>query len=104
MVAVGLGRLAYVLARAGQMVMAARLLASSESLTRGLGARSPWPWHVKRNDETRLMIRATLDEVAFARASEEGRGLSEEEALEQAFGPRLDGGGAVDANVEHWPT
>ena len=75
-----LGRLAEALALAGRVATAARVLGSAEALREHIGLRWP-PWATQMNEETRTAIRAQLDEVAFADASEQGRGLSIDDAV-----------------------
>jgi ATP/maltotriose-dependent transcriptional regulator MalT len=79
-VAVNLGRLASVLALAGRAGTAARLLASSEALTEGLGASVPF-WAADRNEKTLAIIRAELDEPALGKALEQGGKLMVDEAV-----------------------
>lgn len=83
--AIDLGRLASVLAMAGNAETAARLLASSEALTAGLGARVPF-WAATRNEKTLARIRTHLDERAVDEALGQGRRMSAEDALILALG------------------
>jgi predicted ATPase/class 3 adenylate cyclase len=83
--AINLGRLASVLALAGDADRAARLLASSEALTEQIDANTPW-WAARRNEETRTIIRSQVDEEGFAAASEQGARLSFDEAVALALG------------------
>jgi ATP/maltotriose-dependent transcriptional regulator MalT len=83
-VAVNLGRLASVLALERGVDTAARLLSSSEALTEGLGASVPF-WAAARNEKTRAIIRAKLDEPAFGEALEQGRKLTVDEAVALAI-------------------
>lgn len=83
-VAVNLGRLASVLALAGTVATAARLLSSSEALTLGLGASVPF-WAKDRNEKTLAIIRAKLDEPTLGKALEQGRRLSVDEAVALAM-------------------
>ena len=83
-VAINLGRLASVLALEGSVGKAARLVSSSEALTKGLGASVPH-WAADRNTKTLAIVRAELDEPAFSEALEEGRRLSSDEAVALAL-------------------
>jgi tetratricopeptide (TPR) repeat protein len=76
--AIGLGRLAEVLALAGESYRAACLLASSEALTEEIDARTPW-WAAERNEKTASVIRERLDEYVFDQAWGQGAKLSLEE-------------------------
>jgi non-specific serine/threonine protein kinase len=82
--AMNLGRVANVLALAGSVGPAARLLSSSEALTEKLGASVPW-WAGERNAKTLAIIRAQLDEAAFSEAWEQGRALTLDEAVALAL-------------------
>ena len=83
-VAVNLGRLASVLARAGRARSGARLLSSSEALTEWVGASVPW-WAGRRNEETLTFLREWLDAVALAEAIGAGRTLTVDEAVALAL-------------------
>jgi non-specific serine/threonine protein kinase len=82
--AIELGRLASIVALAGRAAHAARLLASADALIEQLGA-NVFFWAADRNEQTRAAIRSQIDEGAFARATEEGRALSVDEAVELAL-------------------
>lgn len=73
-------RVAYVLARAGRIAGAARILSYSEALTEEIGANEPWV--VELNDQTRAIVREQLGEAAFAEAYEQGRTLATDDAIE----------------------
>jgi predicted ATPase len=77
-------RFARLLAFAGKADTAAQVLASGETLYENMGAR-PMGWLRRGNDEALALIRARLDEAEFARAWEQGRTLSAEEAVELAL-------------------
>jgi predicted ATPase/class 3 adenylate cyclase len=82
--AIDLGRFAAVLADQGRGRPAARLVASSEALTRQIGAQTPW-WAARRNEETRTIVRSQLDARALAEAEEQGAKLSLDEAVALAL-------------------
>jgi tetratricopeptide (TPR) repeat protein len=79
-----LSRVARVLAFVESAGTAARLLSSSEAVHEELGA-SVRPWLAQMNEETVTILRAQLDETAFAEAWEEGRLLTADEAVALAF-------------------
>jgi non-specific serine/threonine protein kinase len=79
-----ISRFASVLARKGEVEVAAQLLASSEALREEIGSTS-LPFAAKRNEETLLAIRPQLDEPVFAGAWEQGRALSLDEAVALAL-------------------
>jgi predicted ATPase/class 3 adenylate cyclase len=80
-------RFARVLAFAGRAEAAARILASGETLYKEMGA-SPMGWLRRANDEALTLIRAQLDEAAFAEAWEQGRSLTADEAVALALDER----------------
>jgi predicted ATPase len=68
-----------VLAAAGRLEAAARVLSSGEALLEEMGSRSLW---LKRmNERTRSMIRTGLDEAAFDAAWESGRGMTADDVV-----------------------
>jgi tetratricopeptide (TPR) repeat protein len=77
-------RFARVLAFAGRPEPAARVLASGETLYEEVGA-SPMGWLRRANDEALTLIRARLDQAAFAEAWEDGRKLEADEAVALAL-------------------
>jgi non-specific serine/threonine protein kinase len=77
-------RFARVLAFAGRAETAARVLATGEMLYDEMGA-SPMGWLKRGNDAALVLIRERLEEAEFARAWEQGRKLSAEEAVELAL-------------------
>jgi predicted ATPase/class 3 adenylate cyclase len=77
-------RFARVLAHAGRAEAAARTLATGEALYEQMGG-SPMGWLRRDNDEALALIRAALDESAFAEAWEQGRKLTAEEAVALAL-------------------
>jgi predicted ATPase/class 3 adenylate cyclase len=77
-------RFARVLAFAGRAETAARVLAAGEALHAEMGA-SPMGWLQRGNDEALALIRAELDEAAFAEASEQGQKLTADEAVALAL-------------------
>ena len=79
LLAVGVGRFASVLAAAGRPVPATEVLSSSEALMEEMGARPPWFAHISA--KTLAVVRAELDESAFAEAWERGRTLTADEAV-----------------------
>jgi tetratricopeptide (TPR) repeat protein len=78
-------RFARVLAFAGKAGDAARVLATGETLYEEIGA-TPMGWLKRANDEALTLIRAQLDEAAFAEAWERGRTLSADGAVTLALG------------------
>jgi predicted ATPase len=74
-IAITLMRLARVLALDGRTNHAARILARSEALHRELGGTMPASLQ-QSNDSTVTAIRAKMDELAFAKASDEGRAMT----------------------------
>jgi predicted ATPase/class 3 adenylate cyclase len=77
-------RFARVLAFADKADIAARVLATGEKLYEEMGA-TPMGWLKRGNDEALVRIRARLNEAEFATATEEGRTLSADEAVELAL-------------------
>jgi non-specific serine/threonine protein kinase len=82
---VDLCRFAGVLAREGKAGMAARLLSSFEAQGDAVGSRRRGL--AALNEETRNSIRTQLGEAAFAKAWEEGRALSLDDAVALALDP-----------------
>jgi predicted ATPase/class 3 adenylate cyclase len=83
-IAASLCRFARVLALSGSVAAAAQVLARAEALYLEIG-RTIDRWLVTFNDETRTAIRDRLDEAAMARAAEEGRKLTVDEAVALAL-------------------
>jgi predicted ATPase/class 3 adenylate cyclase len=83
-IAINLGRFAAIFAQEGRVATAARLLSRSEALTEEIGSSVP-PWATTRNERTVTTIRSQLDEADFAEASDEGRGLTVDEAVALAL-------------------
>jgi predicted ATPase/class 3 adenylate cyclase len=81
--AVALCRCAYVLTHAGNADASSRILARAEVLIEELGGISSWVKEM--NEDTHTLLRARLDEAAFAAAREEGRKLTADEAGELAL-------------------
>ena len=79
-VATNLGRLANLLARRGDVVDAARLMAAEQALHEQLGSSLPW-WAVERNEETGALLRERLGADALERALAEGAALTVEDAM-----------------------
>jgi predicted ATPase/class 3 adenylate cyclase len=77
-------RFARVLAFAGRAEAATRILAAGEALYEEIGG-SPMGWLRRANDEALTLIRAQLDEAAFAKAREQGRTLTADEAVALAL-------------------
>jgi predicted ATPase/class 3 adenylate cyclase len=77
-------RFARVLAFAGEAELATRVLSSGEALHEEIGA-APTGWLARANDEALELIRARLDERAFAEAWEQGRSLPADEAVALAL-------------------
>jgi hypothetical protein len=80
----------YAFARArsvqGQAATAARLFAAAEAARERIGAHRSW---ATEEDATTLAgIRSQLDEPAFAAASEQGRAMTLDEAVELALRPQ----------------
>jgi tetratricopeptide (TPR) repeat protein len=78
-------RYARALALARRPGEAARLLACAPVLFEQLGVGVEW-WVARINEETLELVRPELDEAAFEQASEEGRRLEADEAVELALG------------------
>jgi hypothetical protein len=78
-------RFGRMLAFAGRAEAAARVLASGETLYSEIGA-TPMGWLRRANDEALTLIRAQLDEAAFAEAWEHGRSLTADDAVALALG------------------
>jgi tetratricopeptide (TPR) repeat protein len=79
-VATNLGRLANLLARRGEVIDAARLMAAEQALTEQLGSSVPW-WAKERDEETLALLREGLDPDALERAMGEGAALSVDDAM-----------------------
>jgi len=79
-IVVNLFRFARALAIAGRPVTATRLFAAAEALREEIGA-AVYTWVVEMNEGTLDMVRAQLDEAAFAEAWEQGRALTVDEAV-----------------------
>src|SRR6266545_4875808 len=73
------------LAFAGRAEVGARVLAGGETLYGEIGA-SPMGWLRRANDEGLTLIRAQLDEAAFAAAWESGQSVTADEAVALALG------------------
>jgi len=80
-IAMNLCRFARVLAISGHAREAAQLLSRAEALQAEIGRVIDFFSMAKFNDETRAFNRAQLDETAIARAAEEGRKLTVDDAL-----------------------
>ncbi|HEX2090530.1 MAG TPA: adenylate/guanylate cyclase domain-containing protein [Actinomycetota bacterium] len=85
-VAIGLSRLASVMTLRGLADTAARLLASSQSLTQQLGSRGLPFGSVRRNEETLARLRTQLDASALAQNLEKGKRLTIDDAVALALG------------------
>jgi len=83
-----LSRFAGVLAAAGKAATATRLLSCNETQRQLFGGTRFWV--TSRNDETLTHIHTQLDEDAFAKAWEEGRNLTTDEAVALALDPSVD--------------
>jgi len=80
-----LSRVAAALALSGKATLSARLLSSSVALYAEV--RSEVPSRVdERNEKTLTTLRAQIDQAAFAEAWEQGRKLTEDEAVALALG------------------
>jgi tetratricopeptide (TPR) repeat protein len=77
-------RYARLLAHAGRAEAAARTLAAGETLYEHMGG-SPMGWLRRDNDEALALIRAELNQGAFAAAWEQGRTLTADEAVALAL-------------------
>ena len=77
-----LARRAHVLAAAGKPVEAARVLSKSDAVSSEM-ALLRRDVHERRYEDAMAAIRSKLDEDAFARAWDEGRALTEDEAAAQ---------------------
>ncbi|MGH3136333.1 MAG: ATP-binding protein [Gaiellaceae bacterium] len=87
----GISRVAAIHARAGHVESAARLLSSSLHLHDERGMHVPL-YQEERNEATLELIRATLDEAAFAEAWERGTKLTLDEAVTLALGESVEEG------------
>ncbi len=85
--AMDLCRLARSLALAGRSVAAVRILACAEAVYEENGAK-PRRLFVEKNEQTRGLINAKLDDSTFAEAWEQGRALSPDEAVDLALDTR----------------
>ena len=83
-IAEDISRLARTSASAGEAETAARLLSGSRALYEELGASAP-SFGTERNEETLAIIRARLDDDAFAAAWEAGAKLSLDQAVALAL-------------------
>ncbi|HEV8420553.1 MAG TPA: hypothetical protein VGR13_04285 [Actinomycetota bacterium] len=83
-VAINLGRLANVLALAGNGDTAARLMAKSDDLIEELGIARSW-WDRERNEKTAEILRTSLAADALDEATREGRRLTPDEAVALAL-------------------
>jgi predicted ATPase len=83
MIAAGVGRFASVLALAGRAEVATQVLSSSTALMEKIGAGPPWYARICRN--ALAVIRAQLNEPAFAEAWDQGRPLTADEAVSLAL-------------------
>jgi predicted ATPase len=77
-----LARRAHVLAAAGKPVEAARVLSKSDAVSSEMALRRR-DVHERRYEDAMAAIRSVLDKDAFARAWDEGRALTEDEAAAQ---------------------
>jgi predicted ATPase/class 3 adenylate cyclase len=76
-------RSAHALAAVGRSDPAVRLVACAETLWEKIGAHPGWV--VKMNEDTLSVARPQLDDAAFAKAWEEGRQLTADEAIALAL-------------------
>jgi predicted ATPase/class 3 adenylate cyclase len=83
-IGVDLARFAAIRAHEGKAETAAQLLAKSEAVHEEIGW-TPESWVTEERDKTRGVIRAQLDEAAFAASWEQGRTLTIEEAVALAL-------------------
>jgi predicted ATPase len=83
-VAINLGRLANILALAGNGDTAARLLAKSDDLVEELGIVRAW-WDRERNEKTAEILRTSLAADALDEATRQGRRLTPDEAVALAL-------------------
>jgi hypothetical protein len=79
-IADAISRSARVHAAAGSPMTAVQLPSSSNAYFDDLGV-SPAPWVADRNEATLALVRGQLDKAAFAKAWDEGRTLSADEAI-----------------------
>jgi len=82
-IATTLGAFAEILAAAGKAEAAARLLSGSEALRNEIGGGVSWL--PQQNERTLSTIRTQLDEAAFAKACEQGRAMSADDAVALAL-------------------
>jgi predicted ATPase len=81
--AIGLCHAARAIADLGGVETAARLIACYQALSEELGGS--YRWVTRMNDETLPIIRAELDDVAFAEAWQQGQKLTADEAVALAL-------------------
>jgi predicted ATPase len=82
-VSLNVSRFAHVLATAGRVEAAARVLSSSEAARQAMGARVPWVTDM--NEKTLATIRSQLDDATLAEAWGQGETLAAEEAVALAL-------------------
>jgi len=85
-VAIELRRCAGALALKDEVVTAARLISSAETLHEEIGGAMPWVRRMR--EEALAIIRTQLDEAAFAEAWEQGHTLTADEAVALALDSR----------------
>jgi predicted ATPase/class 3 adenylate cyclase len=83
-IAVTLTQIAKVIASDGHATIAAQLLSRAEALHHEIGAAIA-PWVATDAEQTRNAIRAHLEAPAFEEATEQGKSLTTDEALELAL-------------------
>jgi predicted ATPase len=81
-------RLARALALRGEASAAIRLMSCADTAFRELeiGQGNAEPWVVRMNDDTREMVRSSMDEATAAAETEAGRKLTVDEAVDIALG------------------
>jgi tetratricopeptide (TPR) repeat protein len=97
LIAAGVGRFANLLALAGRAGTAAQVLSGSTALMQEIGARPPWFARVSRR--TLALIHAQLDDAAFAKAWEQGVGMTADEAVTLALDSLAAAGSSVESGL-----
>jgi predicted ATPase/DNA-binding SARP family transcriptional activator len=97
LISTGVGRLAALLAVAGQAATAATVLSSSTTLMEAIGARPPWFARICTN--TIAAIHAQLDDADHAEAWERGCALTADEAVALALDTLATAGASAERGL-----